>query len=91
MATDVYSGWGWILWFGMIFLLFSSMGNWGYTYQAHRRYIVPLPNKDALDILAERYAKSELSESQFMKMREDILSLMSSKTRSARLHEPLTT
>ena len=33
MQTDFwnnwYFGWGWFLWFGIIFLLFSSMGNWG--------------------------------------------------------------
>ena len=91
MTNDVYSGWGWILWLGMIFLLFSSMGNWGYTYQAHRRYLAPLPSKDALDILAERYAKSELTQTEFMKMREDILSLMTSKNRSTLIREAVTT
>jgi hypothetical protein len=36
--NDWYFGWGWLLWFGFIFLLFSSVGNWGYAYRAHRRF-----------------------------------------------------
>lgn len=36
--NDWYFGWGWFLWFGILFLLFSSIGNWGYTYRAHRKY-----------------------------------------------------
>lgn len=30
-------GWGWILWLGFIFLIFSSLGNWNYAYRAHRK------------------------------------------------------
>ena len=45
--NDWYFGWGWFLWFGIIFLLFSSIGNWGYTYSAHRRY-GQLPGKKRL-------------------------------------------
>ncbi len=44
--NDLYFGWGWFLWFGVIFLFFSSFGNWGYTYRAHRRYEQLAP-KDA--------------------------------------------
>ena len=36
--NDWYSGWGWFLWFGVMILLFSSAGNWGYTYRVHRTY-----------------------------------------------------
>ena len=35
--NDWYFGWGWFLWLGFILLLFSGIGNWGYTYRAHRR------------------------------------------------------
>jgi hypothetical protein len=33
----LYFSWGWFLWFGFIFLMFSSLGNWGYNYRAHQR------------------------------------------------------
>ena len=36
--NDWYLSWGWFLWFGIVFLMFSSIGNWGYTYGAHRKY-----------------------------------------------------
>ena len=35
--NDWSFGWGWVLWFGFIFLMFSSFGNWGYTYRAHKK------------------------------------------------------
>jgi hypothetical protein len=34
--NDWYLGWGWFLWFGILMLAFSSVGNWGYTYRVHR-------------------------------------------------------
>ena len=36
--NDLYFSWGWFLWLGFILLFFSSFGNWGYTYRAHRRF-----------------------------------------------------
>ena len=48
--NDWYSGWGYLLWFGMIFLLFSTLGNWGYTYQAHSRYRDFETRKNAFDL-----------------------------------------
>lgn len=72
--SDWYSGWGWMLWFGMIFLVFSSFGNWGYTYQAHRRYREIAPGKEAMDILAKRYAAGEIKREEFFKMKDEILS-----------------
>jgi len=35
--NDWYFSWGMVsLWFGCHFLMFSSIGNWGYTYRAHQ-------------------------------------------------------
>ena len=48
--NDWYFGWGWLLWFGFVFLLFSSVGNWGYTYRAHQKLIPPVREQDATDI-----------------------------------------
>ena len=50
--NDWYSGWGWFLWFGVVFLLFSSIGNWGYTYRAHRRLGDGPYQKEAIDNLS---------------------------------------
>lgn len=69
--NDWSSSWGWILWFGFIFLMFSGMGNWGYTYSAHRKY-GGLAGKRALDILNERYARGELPRDQYMQLKADI-------------------
>jgi putative membrane protein len=66
-----YFTWGWILWFGFIMLVFSGLGNWGYTYRAHQRYGL-LPGKGALDILNERYARGELSREEFAQLKSDI-------------------
>ena len=72
-ANDWYFGWGWMLWLGFIFLMFSSFGNWGYTYRAHRKYD-GLPRKPALDILDERYARGELTREQYGVLKSDISS-----------------
>jgi putative membrane protein len=69
--NDWYFGWGWLLWFGFIFLLFSSVGNWGYAYRAHRRF-GELGGKDALDILNERYARGEITHEQLAFMKSKI-------------------
>jgi putative membrane protein len=69
--NDWYFSWGWFLWFGVIFLLFSSVGDWGYTYSAHRRYS-RLPGKDALDILKTRYARGEITREQLSLMKTEI-------------------
>ncbi len=71
--NDWYFGWGWFLWLGLIFLLFSSVGNWGYTYRAHRRF-GSLPFADAFEILHTRYAKGEITRDEYARMKSEISS-----------------
>jgi putative membrane protein len=71
--NDWYFGWGWLLWLGFIFLMFSTIGNWGYTYRAHQK-VEGQPRKEALDILNERYARGEITREQYGQMKSDITS-----------------
>ena len=48
--SDWYFGWGWLLWLGFIFLMFSTIGNWRYTYRAHQKF-EGRSEKEAIDIL----------------------------------------
>jgi len=68
-----YFGWGWFIWMGFIFLMFSSIGNWGYTYRAHQKY--GQRRKEAVDILNERYARGELTRDQYTLLKSDILKI----------------
>jgi putative membrane protein len=70
--NDWYFGWGWLIWIGFIFLIFSGLGNWRYTYNAHQKYNLGRPN-GALDILNERYARGEITREQFAQLKADIL------------------
>ena len=36
--TGWYLGWGWFLSIGISVLFFSTVGNWGYSYLADRRF-----------------------------------------------------
>jgi putative membrane protein len=69
--NDWFFGWGWVLWLGFVFLMFSSIGNWGYTYRAHQRFGGE-PRKEAFDILNERYARGEITREQFAEMKSTI-------------------
>jgi len=71
--NDWYSGWGWFLWFGVFILIFSSFGNWGYTYRIHTLYGSGV-QKVALDILNERYARGEIQREEFNRMKSEIKS-----------------
>jgi len=55
----------------VIFLLFSSFGNWRYTYRAHQKYDKP-QRKDAFDILDARYAKGEITREEYGLMKTEI-------------------
>ncbi|KXS32762.1 MAG: hypothetical protein AWT59_1084 [Candidatus Gallionella acididurans] len=69
--NDWYAAWGWMLWFGIVFLLFSNIGNWGYSYRAHQKYD-SLSLKTGDDILNERYARGEISREEYGQMKSDI-------------------
>ena len=71
--NDWYFGWGWLLWLGFLFLLFSSVGNWGYTYRAHRRFGIG-SRGDAFAILDARYAKGEITREEYARMKSEISS-----------------
>lgn len=71
--NDWLSGWGWIVWFGFILIMFSSFGNWGYTYRAHRKFD-RRPENRSFDILDERYARGDIDREQYKRLKSDILS-----------------
>ena len=70
--NDWYSGWGWVLWFGFVFLMISGFGNWGYTYRAHRKYENGNLQRDAIDILNQRYAHGDISHEEYSKIKSAI-------------------
>jgi putative membrane protein len=70
---DWYFGWGWLLWFGFIFLMVSSIGNWGYAYGAHRKYDMK-PRRKALAILNERYARGDINREEYAQLKVEIAS-----------------
>jgi putative membrane protein len=70
-TNSFFFGWGWVLWFGFIFLMFSSFGNWNYAYRAHRK-VDELPGRDAEAVLKSRYAAGELTRAQYLEMKSDI-------------------
>lgn len=47
-----WNDWGWNLWFGVVFLLISSNGNLGYSYQTQQKYNTG-PRKKTINILDE--------------------------------------
>ncbi len=71
--NDWYFGFGWLLWFGFIFLVVASLGNWGYTYRAHRKVEDVFQRKNALDFLNERYARGEIQQGEYRNMKAEIM------------------
>ncbi|WP_426370291.1 SHOCT domain-containing protein [Pseudocolwellia sp. HL-MZ7] len=69
--NDWYTGWGWFLWFGIWLLFISNFSHWGYSYRTNRRYS-SLLDKTAIDILNERYARGDIEQEEFVKMKEEI-------------------
>ncbi len=69
--NDWNFGWSWLLWIGFIALMFSGLGNWGYTYRAHCRYDA-LPRSVALAILDERYARGDIAREEYVRVKSDI-------------------
>jgi len=69
--NDWYTGWGWFLWFGIFILFFSSIGNWGYTYQAHRKYNNQDFQRSLFQILQARYARGEIKEDEYFKLKSE--------------------
>jgi putative membrane protein len=78
--NDWYFGWGWILWFGFMILIFSSFGNWGYTYRAHQKYSGQM-GSNALGILDERYARGDIDRQQYLELKADLASEAGSPNR----------
>tara|TARA_R110000824_G_scaffold203676_1_gene388201 strand:+ start:426 stop:662 length:237 start_codon:yes stop_codon:yes gene_type:complete len=70
-TSEFVYGWGLIFWFGILFLLLSGAGNWGYSYRAHRKFD-SASQKDASAILNERYARGELTRAQYLEQKTDI-------------------
>tara|TARA_R110001583_G_scaffold193616_1_gene362401 strand:+ start:413 stop:643 length:231 start_codon:yes stop_codon:yes gene_type:complete len=64
---------GWVLWIGFWFLLISSFGHWGYSYRSNRRYFAQ-SQKTALDILNERYARGDIEQQEFTRIKKEIAS-----------------
>jgi len=62
--NDWYLGWGWFLWFAVIFLIFSSFGNWRYTYHAHRNF-GQLPRN-------ERYARGDIKLDEYNQIKSEM-------------------
>ncbi|MEB0059924.1 SHOCT domain-containing protein [Variovorax sp. LG9.2] len=78
--NDWYFGWGWFLWLGFVILMFSSVGNWGYTYRAHRRF-GGTSRSDAINILDSRYARGDISRDEYALMKSEIGASGSAATR----------
>ncbi len=66
-----YAGWSWLFWLGFMILMFSSIGNWGYTRRVHR-YYGQMSGKTAQDLLDERYARGEITHEEYGRMKAAI-------------------
>ena len=87
--SDWYAAWGWFVWFGLLFLLFASLGNWGYSRRARRNLSNQSYDKSlhkvneelldqetrssALAILDERFANGSISHEEYESVKAAIL------------------
>ncbi|WP_320819369.1 hypothetical protein [Thalassolituus sp.] len=69
--NDWYFGWGWLLWFGVCFLLISNFGHWGYSYRTHQRFL-STDQRTARDLVNERYARGDIDREEFSKIKAEI-------------------
>lgn len=60
-----------MLWFGIVYLLFSNIGNWGDRYRSHQKHD-SRSLKTGLDILNERDARGEVSREEYGQMKSDM-------------------
>lgn len=67
-----YFGWGWILWVGLIVLVFCSIGNWRYSYRAHRKYDDSSRRDDGA-MLNERYASGTIDRAEYLQTKTGIV------------------
>jgi putative membrane protein len=72
MGAYYSSGWGLVFWIGLWLLALSSLGNWGYTYRAHKKMGDPDYQKNAKDILDERYASGDITAEEYRRMKVEI-------------------
>jgi putative membrane protein len=71
--NEMYISWGWFLWLGVMFLLFSNIGNWRYAYQAHLKYSDLHPRSRAFGILNERLERGEINREEYTRIKSFIL------------------
>ncbi|HBI17668.1 MAG: hypothetical protein UR60_C0006G0038 [Candidatus Moranbacteria bacterium GW2011_GWF2_34_56] len=76
MGTFCNTNWGWGLGFGWFFMLiFWGLIIWAIIYLAKNlsnENRVSFKNKKAFNILKERYARGEISEEEFEKMKKNL-------------------
>lgn len=63
---------------GFFFLLLSNFGHWFYSYRSNQRHGLHL-QKTALDLLNERYARGDIEQAEFAKIKLDIADSEQSK------------